>query len=111
MGQSSTTNQPPTGPRLVQCKKLNRELPGLPAAPFANELGQRIYESISQEAWNQWIQHSLLLINERELRLSDPQVRQLLMQECEAFLFDAASATRPAGWVPPPGSVQIRKKS
>lgn len=112
MTQSNTTDQPPSpdpGPRVVRCVKLGRELPGLPARPFPNDLGQRIYESISLEAWRAWMQHSQMLINERELKLSDPQAREFLMQECETFLFGAGSAP-PPGWVPPGGGIRIVKK-
>ena len=100
----------PPGSRLVHCAKLGRDLPGLPAAPFPTALGQRIHASISQEAWRQWVQHSQMLINERGLQLSDPKARQALLQECEAFLFGPGAAP-PPGWVPPAGSVRLKKKS
>jgi Fe-S cluster biosynthesis and repair protein YggX len=101
---------PPAGsPRLVRCARLGKELPGLPAPPFPNELGRRIYESISQEAWSQWVRHSPMVINEKGLKLANPADREALMRECEAFLFGGASQP-PPGWVPPPGSVRITKK-
>lgn len=94
--------------RRVHCAKLGRELPGLAAPPFANELGRRIFASISQEAWTQWIRHSQMIINEHALVLSDPGARDVLMRECEAFLFGAGAAP-PPGWVPPGGTVRINK--
>ena len=103
------TPAPSGGPRLVRCGKLGRELPGLPAKPFPSELGQRIYDSISQEAWNQWIRHSQLVINEKGLRLANPADREALIRECEAFLFGGGTQP-PPGWVPPAGSVRITKK-
>jgi Fe-S cluster biosynthesis and repair protein YggX len=100
---------PPAGPRLVRCALLHKELPGLPAAPFPNELGRRIYESISQEAWSLWVRHSQMVINEKGLKLANPGDREALMRECEAFLFGGRSEP-PPGWVPLPGSVRITKK-
>ena len=94
--------------RRVQCRKLGRELPGLSAPPFPTPLGARIFAEISQEAWNQWLQHSLMLINERGLRLSDPAARSAWMQECESFLFGGGAAP-PPGWVPPAGQVRFKK--
>ena len=100
---------PPAEPnRRVHCRKLGRELPGLAAPPFPTPLGARIFAEISQEAWNQWLQHSLLLINEKGLRLSDPAARSAWMQECESFLFGGGAAP-PPGWVPPAGTVRFKK--
>ena len=80
------------------------------APPFPNDLGRRIHESISQEAWSQWIRHSQMVINEQSLVLSDPAARDILMRECEAFLF-GAGGTPPPGWVPPAGVVRLKKPS
>ena len=107
------SHQPPTddtAPRLVQCAKRRKQLPGLAAPPFATELGRRIFESISREAWTDWIRHSQLVINEKALVLSDPEAREILMQECETFLF-GAGAEPPPGWVPPAGVVRFKKPS
>ena len=54
-------------PRLIQCKKLGRELPGLTFKPFPNELGQRIYDDISQDAWKLWLEHFKMVLNEYRL--------------------------------------------
>ena len=48
-----------TEPRMVTCAKLGKELPGLPKPPYRNELGQRIYEQVSKEAWDGWIRDSV----------------------------------------------------
>ena len=104
-------NQPPpdgTEERWVDCVKLRKKLPGLAAAPFANALGKRIYETISREGWNEWIRHSQMVINEQSLVLSDPSAREILMRECEAFLF-GSGAEPPPGWVPPAGGVRFKK--
>ncbi len=94
---------------MVVCVKLGRELPGLAAPPFATDLGQKIYATVSREAWNLWLQHSLMLVNEKGLRLGDPAARVVWMQECEAFLFGHNSAP-PPGWVPPAGFVRLSTK-
>ena len=59
-------------PRMVQCEKLGRELPGLEKPPFPGELGQRIYDHISAEAWEMWQEQSRLVINHYGLNLADP---------------------------------------
>ena len=81
------------------CVKLGRELPGLEKPPVPGELGQRIYDNISQEAWEMWQEHSRLLINHYGLNLADPDSRQILRQEMEKFFF-GEDAQEPEGWVP-----------
>jgi Fe-S cluster biosynthesis and repair protein YggX len=73
--------------RLVMCKKLGRELPGLDAPPFPGELGQRIYEEISAEAFNLWQQHARTLIATYRLNLADPAGREFLQQQMEEYFF------------------------
>ena len=99
-----------TKKRLVQCAKLRKQLPGLAAPPFPSELGKRIFESVSQDAWKDWIRHSQMVINEKALVLSDPSAREILMRECEAFLFGDGAAP-PPGWVPQAGAVRFKKPS
>lgn len=86
--------------RTVQCVKLNKELPGLAYPPFKGEVGQRIYGSISQEAWKAWLGHSTMVINENRLNPSDPAAQKILMAELEKFLF-GPGVERPAGYTPP----------
>jgi Fe-S cluster biosynthesis and repair protein YggX len=86
-------------PRTVQCEKLGRELPGLDKPPFPGELGQRIYDHISAEAWQMWQEQSRLVINHYGLNLADPDARQVLRQQMEEFLF-GPQARMPEGWVP-----------
>ena len=85
--------------RMVMCAKLRRELPGLEKPPFPGELGQRIYDHISQRAWDMWQEHSRLLINHYGLNLADPDARQILRQEMERFLFGDDN-DKPEGWTP-----------
>ena len=73
--------------RTVHCVKLDQELPGLKRPPYPGELGQRIYENVSQEGWNLWLQHMTLMINHYGLNLADPRATQLLREELEEFFF------------------------
>jgi Fe-S cluster biosynthesis and repair protein YggX len=78
--------------RTVHCVKLDRELPGLDEPPIPGELGQRIYEHVSQEAWEQWKQQSILIINHYGLSLIDPKAQAFLRQQMELFLFGEDAA-------------------
>jgi Fe-S cluster biosynthesis and repair protein YggX len=84
---------------MVMCAKLGRELPGLDRPPFPGELGRRIYEQISQQAWEMWQDRSTLLINHYGFNLADPDARQILRQQMEEFFF-GQDARMPEGWVP-----------
>ena len=86
--------------RMVHCVKLGREAEGLDFPPYPGELGKRIYEQISKEAWQQWLRQQTMLINEYRLVLTDPKARRFLEQEMEKFLFGEGSAP-PEGYVPP----------
>ena len=85
--------------RMVQCAKLGRELPGLNRPPFGGALGQRIFENISEEAWQLWQPQSTLLINHYGLNLRDPAAQKFLMEQLEEFFF-GEGAQLPADWVP-----------
>jgi Fe-S cluster biosynthesis and repair protein YggX len=87
--------------RMVKCVKLGRELPGLQAPPLKGDLGQRIFDNVSQEAWKMWIGHQTMLINEYRLNPVDPKARQLLYQQMEQFFF-GEGAQLPPDFVPPP---------
>lgn len=84
-------------PRKVFCQKLQKEDRGLERPPYPGELGQRIYEAIGQEAWQQWLRHQTLLINENRLNVLDPKTRAFLETEMIKFLFEGGSA-KPAGY-------------
>ena len=77
--------------RMVQCARLGRELPGLPYKPFNNELGQRIHDSISMQAWQEWIEHSKRLVNEYRLDLTSDQGQKIWMSECQKYFFGEGS--------------------
>lgn len=84
----------------VQCVKLGREAEGLDRPPYPGELGQRIFDNVSKEAWQMWLQHQTMLINEMRLTPVDPNARQFLEREMEKFFFGEGSQ-RPEGYVPP----------
>lgn len=86
--------------RMVRCAKLGAELPGLPYKPFADALGQRIFESISQEAWQQWIEHSKRIVNEYRLDLTQKKAHDVLKEQCEQFLFGTEELSAPPDYVP-----------
>ena len=86
-------------PRMVQCVKLGHELPGLDKPPFPGQLGQRIYEHISKQAYDMWPAQSTLIINHYGLNMADPEARKILREQMEEFFF-GAQAKMPEGWIP-----------
>jgi Fe-S cluster biosynthesis and repair protein YggX len=86
--------------RMVQCVLLKSEAPGLDRPPYPGPLGQRIYENVSKQAWQQWVNHQTMLINEYRLTPIDPKARKFLEGEMEKFFFGAGS-TAPEGYRPP----------
>ena len=89
--------------RTVQCVYLKREAEGLDFAPYPGELGKRIYDNISKEAFDLWKKHQTMLVNENRLNLADQRARQYLARQMERFFF-GEGAEQPAGYVPPSGS-------
>lgn len=86
--------------RMVQCVKLGRELPGLEQPPFPGELGQRIYDHVSAQAWALWPDQAKLIINHYGLNMGDPEARAMLRQQMEEFFF-SEDAQMPEGWEAP----------
>jgi len=85
--------------RTVHCVKLDKEAEGLSYLPYPGDLGHRIYENISKEAWDMWIKQQTMLINENRLSAIDPRAQTYLKEEMEKFLFGEGSAL-PEGYVP-----------
>jgi Fe-S cluster biosynthesis and repair protein YggX len=85
---------------MVKCVKLGKEAEGLKMPPYPGELGKRIFENVSQEAWKQWLGHQTMLINEYRLTPFEPKARQFLEQEMEKFFF-GSGADKPEGYVAP----------
>lgn len=85
---------------MVHCVKLNKEAEGLDFPPYPGELGKRIYDNVSREAWQGWIKLQTMLINEYRLNLADPSARKYLAMQVEKHFFgDGADAA--GGYVPP----------
>lgn len=76
---------------MVHCVKLGKEAPGLKFPPLPNALGKRIYEHVSQEAWDGWLHYQTMLINENRLSLADPRARQYIAQQMENYFFGAGA--------------------
>ena len=86
--------------RMVHCVVLKKEADGLTRQPWPGELGKRIYENVSKEAWEQWLRHQTMLVNENRLTLADPKARKYLAEQMEKHFF-GEGADVAAGYVPP----------
>ncbi len=86
--------------RMVNCIKLGREAEGLDFPPMPGDLGKRLFENVSKEAWQQWIRLQTMIINENRLNLADPSHRKYLAEQIEKHFF-GAGADRLSGYVPP----------
>ena len=85
--------------RMVNCIKLGREAEGLDLPPIPGPLGENIYANVSKEAWQTWIRHQTMLINENRLNLADARARQYLTQQVENYFF-GDGADSPTGYTP-----------
>jgi Fe-S cluster biosynthesis and repair protein YggX len=86
--------------RTVLCRKYNRELPGLDLPPFPGPKGEEIFNSISKQAWGEWMSHQTTLINEMRLNMMDLTARNYLAEQREKF-FDGEQVDQAEGYVPP----------
>lgn len=89
--------------RIVHCVKLDREAEGLDRPPLPGDLGKRIYEQVSKEAWQQWLVEQTRLINEYGLHLADPNAREFLTEQTEEYFFGSGQ-TAETHYVPPTDS-------
>ncbi len=85
--------------RTVFCVKLQREADGLDFAPYPGELGKKIFEGVCKEAWQGWVKHQTMLVNENRLNLADARARKYLATQMEQYFF-GGGADKPAGYVP-----------
>jgi len=86
--------------RMVNCIKLGREAEGLDFPPVPGELGKRLYENVSREAWQQWVKLQTMLINENRLSLADAKARAYLAEQLQKHFF-GEGADNISGFVPP----------
>lgn len=90
----------PEGKRKVFCVKFQREMEGLDETPFeGHPLGQKIYESVSKEAWKLWVEHMKMLMNEYRLNLGTQEAQEFLIQQMDNYFFGPGAAL-PEGFVP-----------
>lgn len=87
--------------RTVNCVKLGIEAEGLDFPPYPGELGKKIWENVSKQAWQMWLDHQTMLINENRLNPLDPEVRKFIEREMDSYFFGEGSKL-PGGFVPPP---------
>lgn len=85
--------------RMIECAKLKKSAEGLDHPPYPGALGNKIFEHISKEAWQLWLGHQTMLINEYRLSMLDPKARAFLAKEMENFLFGDGSE-KPSGYIP-----------
>jgi Fe-S cluster biosynthesis and repair protein YggX len=88
------------GTRMVHCVKFGKELPGLDRVPWRGELGKRVYENVSKDAWKLWIEHSKMIMNEYRLNPLDPNSQKIMEEQLEQFFF-GEGAKLPEGYVAP----------
>jgi Fe-S cluster biosynthesis and repair protein YggX len=86
--------------RMVHCVKLGKEAEGLDRPTYPGDLGKRIFENVSKQAWQQWLQQQTMLINEYRLSPIEPKAREFLEQQMEKFFFGEGADT-PPDFVPP----------
>jgi Fe-S cluster biosynthesis and repair protein YggX len=86
--------------RQIMCVKLKREAEGLDFPPYPGEMGRRVFESVSKEAWKNWLEQQKMLVNENRLNLADKKARDYLVQQMERHFF-GEGADPVAGYVPP----------
>lgn len=87
--------------RLIQCIKLERELPGLARPPFPNEFGQLIYEKVSKEAWDLWLQESVRYINTYRVDLSSREGTEFMLKQLRIWLGLEDEEQAATAWTPP----------
>ncbi|MGE5339786.1 MAG: oxidative damage protection protein [Gemmatimonadota bacterium] len=86
--------------RMIHCVKLGKEAEGLDFPPVPGELGKKLWQSVSKEAWAAWQKHQTMLVNENRLNLADARARKYLLTQMEKYFF-GEGADQPSGYVPP----------
>lgn len=85
--------------RMVMCRKYKKEMEGLAVPPLPGTKGQTLFETVSQQAWGEWMQHQTLIINEKQLNLMDLGTRAYLSEQMDKF-FDGDEVDQAEGYVP-----------
>ncbi len=87
--------------RMVNCVKLGKEAEGLERITYPGDLGKRVFDNVSKEAWGGWVQHQTMLINEYRLSPIDPEHRKFIEKEMDKFFFSDESSAMPDDFKPP----------
>jgi Fe-S cluster biosynthesis and repair protein YggX len=87
--------------RIVQCRLLKKELPGLDRPPYRNELGKRIYEEVSKEAWQQWLKDSVKFINTYRVDLASPEGQKFMLHQCAVYFGLEEGEAAQTAWTAP----------
>ncbi len=97
MACSVPTSRPEdsAGQRTVFCVKFQKQMAGLSEPPFDNEIGQKIFDNVSKDAWRMWVEHMKMLMNEYRLNLGNPEAQQFLLQQMDNYFFGAGAALPP----------------
>src|SRR5713226_6830842 len=88
------------GTRMVKCVKFGKEMPGLDRIPWKGEIGKRVFENVSRDAWKLWLEHSKMVMNEYRLNPLDPNSQKIMEEQMEQFFF-GEGAKLPEGYVAP----------
>ncbi len=88
-------------PRMVQCRKLGKLLPGVRRAPYKNDLGKRIYEEISQEAWDMWLKESVRFINTYRIDLASAEGQTFMLKQAAIYFGFEEGDMAQTAWTPP----------
>lgn len=87
--------------RMVKCIKLGEELPGMKRVPYRNELGEKLYNSVSQKAWEQWLKDSVKFINTYRVDLATAAGQKFMLDQCEVYFGLREGELAATAWVPP----------
>jgi Fe-S cluster biosynthesis and repair protein YggX len=96
-------------PRIVFCKKLQKELPGVRRQPYKNELGKQIYDNVSQEAWEMWLKDSVRIINTYRVDLASNEGQRFMLKQAAVYFGFEDGEVAETAWVPPPGSAGAKE--
>ena len=101
VGMQNPDSKGADGPRIVHCVKLQQDLPGLDAPPWPGDLGRRVYEQVSAQAWKMWEERQKMILNEYRLMPFQKEAQTLIARQMEEFFFGQGGAM-PQGYVPKP---------
>jgi Fe-S cluster biosynthesis and repair protein YggX len=86
--------------RIVHCRKLNKDLPGLARPPYKNELGQKLFDEVSREAWDMWLKDSVKFINTYRVDLAAPEGQKVMLEQCAIYFGYQKGEQAGTAWTP-----------